>query len=121
MRGSPGPFKRRSEDAILDFVKLLTTRTQLRAAKWEVGPCVMRTLIPGARGPLLVQFVVDPTLPRLHSWRLFTVTGATGAELMRATPAKKQDPTQPFASAVDALFFALSRTHRPPSFTSYIS
>jgi hypothetical protein len=36
MRGSPDPFKRLSEDAILDFVKWLTSRTLERAAKWQV-------------------------------------------------------------------------------------
>jgi hypothetical protein len=118
MRGSPGPFKRLSEDATLDFVKWLTTRTQQRVATWQVCPCVMRTFIPGPHGPLLIQFAVDATLPRPRAWRLFTVTRAAGGELIRATPTTNRETAPPSACAIDALFFTICNTHRPPSFIS---
>ena len=118
MRGSPGPSKRLSEDAILDFVKWLTTRTQQRAAQWQVCTCVIRTFIPGPRGPLLIQFTVDPTLPRLQAWRLFTVTGAAGSELIRTMSPTNQDATPPSTCAIDALFYTISTTHRRSSISS---
>jgi hypothetical protein len=116
MRGSPDPFKRLSEDAILDFVKWLISRTLERTAKWQVYTCVMRTFIPGPRGPLLIQFAFDPTLPRMHAWRLFTVTGASGCELLRAIPPTNQDAAPPSACAIDALFSAIYGTNRLPSY-----
>lgn len=101
----------------VDLVKLITEKTKQGKARWAKQRGAITANLPGG---FEVNFVIQPNLVGSESWQLFTLRGAGGNELIRATPppasyylmpsAPIQTSGPTLAQAVDELFAAVNRS-----------